>query len=164
MEAETLTLREGDIYRWSYRESGDDRAWGRYHCCSRIAIVHNGRLHDTYWMIGQTTASGGRKFDAHEAVKLLLERLGHFAELEKTHEYNEEYYDDSDIVNLNHANSSRGNFYLRKGATRSAAKMLKTARAKLDKAKYEEKWAAQRAAELLDLIGRIEAGDTSVHL
>ncbi len=50
MEAETITLVEGDIFRWNYRDSGDDRSWGRYHCYSRIAK----RIVDMIkWAIGE---------------------------------------------------------------------------------------------------------------
>lgn len=101
-------LKDGDIYRWSYCEEGDDRPYGRYHCCSRIAVVRNGRLHDTYWPCG----SDGKSFGADDLLKLDLVYIGNFDTLEKSHEWQADYYDDADIVDLNHANSSRGNFYL----------------------------------------------------
>jgi hypothetical protein len=37
-------------------------------------------------------------------------------------------------MNLNHANSGRGNLYIRKGAEKSRAKMLEVAREKLSEA------------------------------
>lgn len=164
MDAETTTLRDGDIYRWSYREPGDDGAWGRYHCCSNIAIVRSGWLHDTYWMIGDSFSSHGRKFGLDDLHKLHLTFVANFADLNKAHERDEDYYDDDDIVNINHANSTKGNFYLRKGAKRSAAKMLEAARYKLERAESEQRMAADRAERLRSAITSIEAGDTSAHL
>lgn len=164
MSAEPLTLREGDVFRWLYREPGDDRAYGRYHCCSRIGIVRNGRLRDTYWMIGDSFHSDGRSFGPDRLSDLVLTRLGNLDDLVKAPEYHEEYYADSDIVNLNHANSTRGNFYIRKGAVRSTAKMLEATRRKLEKALSDERRAAERATELRSLIADIEAGDTSVYI
>lgn len=67
METETITLREGDVYRWYYRAPGDDRAYGRYHCCSNIGIVRGSKLWDTYWMIGTRPQSDGRSFGGAEA-------------------------------------------------------------------------------------------------
>lgn len=157
------TFNEGDIFRWSYKDPGDDRAYGRYHCCSCIAIVRNGRLRDTFWQVG-TSFSGGRSFALGDVAELNLVFVANMADLEKSSERNAEYYDDADIVNLNHANSSRDNFYLRKGAKRSAAKMLETARAKMEQAISDAKYAVRRSGEMKELIAKIEAGDTSVYL
>jgi hypothetical protein len=158
MTAETIeAMREGDIFRWRYNEPKDeDRSWGSYHCCSGFAVVRNGRLCDTYW----STGNDGRSFGAEDLPKLDLTRLGNFAELNKSRESEADYYDDADIINLNHANSSRGNFYLRRGAQRSVAKMLQAARNKLEDAESDMRIAASRAERLREAIARIEAGDT----
>ena len=149
-------MKEGDIFRWSYRDPGDDRQYGRYHCCSMIAIVQpNGRLRDTYWSSG----SDGRSFGADDLPRLELTCIGNLADLEKAPEWKADYYDDADIVNLNHANSSRDHFYLRKGAKRSAAKMLETARHKLERIQSDERMATLRAKDLTAAISRIEAGE-----
>lgn len=155
-------LREGDIYRWSYRGPDLDRdgTWGRYHCCSRIAVVKNERLRDTFWSCG----SDGRSFGVDDLPRLNLTLLGNFADLEKSDEHNACYYDDTDIVDLNHSNSTRGNFYLRKGAKRSQTKMLAMARYKLERAKSDERMAADRAVRLQETIAHIEAGRLDVYL
>jgi hypothetical protein len=160
MESKTISLREGDIFRWYFLTPGDDRAYGRYHCCSQIAIVRGGRLRDTYWSSG----NDGRSFGPDDLPNLELTRLGNLADLERAEEYKADYYDDADIVDLNHPNSTRGNFYLRKGAKRSAKKMLESALHKLEKAQAEERAASRRSDELSAAIARIEAGDIDVHL
>jgi len=160
MDAETISLREGDIFRWHFLTPGDDRAYGRYHCCSRIAIARNGRLRDTYWSSG----NDGRSFGPDDLPNLELTPLGNLAELERAEEWKADYYDDSDIVDLNHSNSTRGNFYLRKGAKRSPAKMLAVARNKLERAQADERSARWRQEQLCAAIARIEAGETDVHL
>jgi hypothetical protein len=157
-------LCEGDVYRWHYRDpKTDNRSWGDYHCCSRIAIVHGGRLRDTYWQIGQSF-SDGRSFGSDDMPKLELTRLGNLSELEKAPEYQADYYDDADIVNLNHSNSTRGNFYLRKSAVRSQAKMLETSRYNLERSQEHERSAVRRSEELREAIIKIEAGDTGAHI
>ena len=158
----TTTMKEGDIYRWTYRESGNDRDFGRYHCCSRIAIVQpDGRLRDTFWSSG----SDGRFFGADDLPRLDLTFLGNLSDLDKEPEWKADYYDDADIVNLNHSNSSRDNFFLRKGAKRSAAKMMETAIYRLEKAQSDEKNAVRRADELRKVISQIESGQIdNLHL
>lgn len=154
-------IKEGDIFRWSYREPGDDRQYGRYHCCSRIAVVANGRLRDTFWSLG----SDGRSFGLDDLPRLDLTYLGNFADLEKAGEWQADYYDDADIVNLNHSNSSNDNFYLRKGAKRSAKKMLEAARYKLERSESDERMAADGARRFRAAIAKIEAGEIEdVHL
>lgn len=161
MDTIVETLREGDIFRWSYRDpTTDDRRWGSYHCCSRIGIVKRGRLCDTYWSFG----NDGRAFDPEDLPKLELTFLANLADLDKAEEWKADYYDDADIVDLNHSNATRGNFYLRKGAVRSAAKMLDVARHKMEKCLREAAWQARRAEEMKVVIAKVEAGDTSVHI
>jgi len=156
-------LREGDVYRWSYRESGDDRAWGRYHCCSCIAIVHHGRLRDTYWQIGNSF-SEGKSFGPEDLGRLNLTRIANMDDLKKAQEYEADYYDDADIVNLNHANSTRGNFYLRKGALRSKIKMLEVARRNLELSQENERSAARLSKELAEAIARILDGEVNFYI
>ena len=155
-----IELVEGDVFRWSYKDSPeiDMRSWGTYHCCSRIAIVRNGRLRDTYWYSG----SDGRSFGIGDVPRLELERLGNLSELEEAKEYQANYYDDADIVNLTHANG--GQFYLRKGAARSQAKMLASARSKLEASQSEERMAAWRSEKLRESIAKIEAGETDAFI
>jgi hypothetical protein len=156
-------LVDGDIYRWSYRDPDVDmRQYGTYHCCSRIAVVRRGRLRDTYW--GMSAGSDGRSFGPDDVWRLDLERLGNFENLEQAPEYQKNYYDDADIVNLNHSNSSRNNFYLRKGAKRSQKKMLEAARYQLEQNEAAERSAADRAQRLRETIARIEAGDTETYI
>lgn len=150
-------LREGDIYRWSYREPGDNAQYGRYHCCSRIAIVNKGgMLRDTFWSSG----GDGRWFGIDDLPKLELTYLGNIVDLERHPEWQAEYYDDADIVNLNHSNSTRDNFYIRKGAKRSPAKMLASARHRLERAESAKRLAEWDIERLTKTIASLEAGET----
>lgn len=164
MDTATITMRDDDIFRWRYRAPGDDRQWGRYHCCSQIAVFRAGRLQDTYWMIGNSFPSDGRSFGADRFQELELTYVGNFADIERAKEYQADYYDDADIVNLNHCNSTAGNFYLRKGAKRSKVKMLESARRKLEKAQSNERAAQWQAEQLRTRIALIEAGDLDTHI
>jgi hypothetical protein len=151
-------LKDGDIYRWRYREEGDDRPYGRYHCCSNIGVVRSGLLRDTYWSCG----SEGRTFGPDDFDRLDLTFIANVSDLVGAAEYEADYYDDSDIVNLNHSNSTRGNFYLRKGAKRSQAKMLEVATRKLLQEQSNQRLASLRTFDLRETIAKIEAGHTTV--
>jgi hypothetical protein len=148
-------LRDGDVYRWRYR----DDAKRSYHCCSCIGIVKDGILRDTYWQIG-SSFSEGKWFAAESLPTLELTRLGNLDEFVKVPDYFEDYYDDADVMNLNHANSSRDNFYIRKGAKRSQSKMLEVARSRLEDSLSAERMAAWKSQRIRESIARIESGDT----
>ena len=157
-----MDIKDGDIFRWSYREPATGMlADYKYHCCSRIAVARNGHLRDTYWHGG----SDGRFFGPDDLPRLDLTYLGNFADLDNVGEWQANYYADADIVDINHANSTRGNFYLRKGAKRCAAKMLEAARYKLAEKESAARYAASIAEELRQAIIKIEAGQIEdVHL
>lgn len=157
-------LAEGDIYRWNYTDPKTNNGqWGDYHCCSRIAIVHRGRLRDTYWQIG-VSFSEGRSFGPDDLPRLQLTRLGNLADLHPAKEYEADYYDDADIVNLNHSNSTSGNFYLRKGARRSREKMLEVARNNLARSTENERSAARLSEELREVISKLEADQLVLYI
>lgn len=150
---------EGDIFRWSYRDPSADqrayqRAYGSYHCCSRIAVFKGGFLRDTFWNSGYDD----RWFKPEDFPKLELTFVANFYDLELAPEYQADYYDDADIVNLNHSNSTRGNFYLRKGAVRSQKKQLEVCRRKLENSLSAERIAALQSEQLRATISRLEAG------
>lgn len=153
-----ISENEGDIFRWSYRDPDtDNRQYGSYHCCSRIAVFKDGVLRDTFWNSG----SDGRRFKPEDFPKLELTFIANFSDLDSANEYQSDYYDDADIVDLNHSNSPRGNFYLRKGAVRSQKKALAVARAKLERSLTDERIAALQSEQLRATISRLEAGESS---
>ena len=120
---------QGDVYKWRFNEKKLNtehmklqmQAGTLYWCCSRIGIVNNeGLLEDTYW-----GASGeNKRFNIDYCREWLdLDFLGNINEFELRPERERGYYNDSDCMNLNHANSSNGNFYVRKSAYKSLLKM-----------------------------------------
>lgn len=162
MEAQTIAIRDGDVYRWYFHspDPDGDRSYGRYHCCSNIAIGNGGRLYDTFWQSGNDR----RSFGADDLPRLKLTFLGNLSDYQMASESQADYYDDSDFMDLNHSNSPRNNFYLKKGAERSQTKMLDAARRKLEMAESDERMAAGRAARLREAIANIEFGRLNVHL
>lgn len=118
--------KNGDIYRWSWNDNEYDKRQDQissgtlYWCCSRIGIVDEDYLVDTYWGY-----SSNNKFFTKEQCedKLDLVYVGNMADLVESDPRQRAYYLDGDCVDLNHPNSTRGNFYIRKGAKKNLDKM-----------------------------------------
>lgn len=124
-------MKDGDVFRWSYKDPKPDWSNVSYWAKSRIGIVKGDFIFDTYW----GSSGGNAVWDFKEANSLLnLDFLANMADLEKVDEHRLIYYADADVVNLNHANSSKGNAYIRKGAKRSPEKMLEVVRHNIERA------------------------------
>jgi hypothetical protein len=152
-------MRTGDIYRWRYKDEKPEHlgAYKRYHCKSQIAIAKDGVLIDTYWG-GSYGDSTHWSFTDAEA-QLDQEYLGNFDELDKVEEYNRVYYDDKDIVDISHSNTSlRGNFYVRKGAKRSAGKMEKVLLERIETKEREVKFAQDSLARARQQLADLDDG------
>jgi len=138
-------MEDGDIYHWHYKNDAD---YLSYWCCSRIGVVRNGMLVDTFWH-----GSDNKSWPIEEALeKLELTYIGNFNDLEKAPEWYADYYDAADCINLNHSNSTSGNFYIRKGAKRSAEKIRASINAKIEERKRDIKsaeWAIECAGKEL---------------
>jgi hypothetical protein len=121
-------MNNNDIFRWSYNEgrlkklNDGDNGGTTYWCCSRIAIVSDKRLIDTFW-----GASGSNKSWGEDQAKeqLELEFIVNMDNLVTADPSERAYYLDSDCFNLNHSNSTRGNFYIRNGAIKNTDKMAR---------------------------------------
>lgn len=127
-----IELREGDIYRWEYNvqyikdNSLSASAGTLYWCCSQIGIVTSChtpdgmqlKLMDTYWGTDNNKSFSKEYVDMH----MDLRYIANIDELEQVDETARFYYADKDCVDLNHANSSKGNFYIRKGAVEDVDK------------------------------------------
>ena len=136
-------MKPGDIFRWSWKD-GKGAKLDPYWCMSHIAVVRDDlSLVDTYW-----AGTGDTRFTQDEAKdKIDLVYVGNFEDLDKSQPCYRSYYDDKDCVDLSHANNSRGQFYLRKGAVKSLVKMEKIMRRVLLYYKSEADCATRRLEE-----------------
>lgn len=151
----------GDIYRWSWNiktlkeREHKNSAGTMYWCCSKICVFKDdGMFWDTYW--GGSDFNHDKRFSIKEANTMLdLEYLGNFDSLIAANKTDRAYYKDSDCVNLSHANSSSGNFYLRKGAVKSLEKMRKVMKRNLRKLQHDADYAQREADRLKSQIDEI---------
>ena len=139
-------MKEGDIFFWRYK----DETSRSYHCKSRIAIVTDGKLCDTFW-----GHSGDRRIVDPNEVD--LEYKANMAELTPRSPSVMYRYADEDIVDLRHSNG--GTFYVKTGAQASCDKIL--AHIKEQREEYESQIrVAKWKLEQLDSAQReVEAGN-----
>ncbi len=136
---------EGDIFRWSYNDemlkklNHGQNGGTTYWCLSQIGIVKNGMLVDTYWTSGNNSSFAR---DVCEQ-KLVLKFIANINDLVKAEPSDRAYYLDDDCIDLNHPNSTRGNFYIKKGAEKNIEKMtriLNRKKLELDKKLKQIEW------------------------
>ena len=121
-------MQNGDIFKWSYnakwlKKKNDGNNNGTtYWCDSRIGVFNDGVLVDTFW--GGSCSSNDTSFTVEMIESMLeVEFIANEDDLISAQPSERAYYLDSDCVDLNHPNSTRGNFYLRKGAKKNVEKM-----------------------------------------
>lgn len=117
-----MNYKKDDIVRWYYSSMylASLKGYSPYHCRSQIAVFNGEKFVDTYWYGSDNFYFGLDRIG--ESNDIVVEYVGNFADLEKQStglSYLERYYDKNDIINLNHANDTSGNLYLKKGAKRS---------------------------------------------
>lgn len=145
-------MKEGDIYSWRWRD--DDRhadcaPYRSYHCKSRLAVVRNGTLFDTYWF-GYDQNSMLRPDD------VILTLLGNASDMSKIRSWDVAYYKPADVVDMRHSNNSSGPIYLKSGATRDRNAMLTTAVARREEAISQRDSAAREIERMDEIVKLIE--------
>lgn len=148
-------FQEGDIYRWSWNDKAlkqMNNSSTHYWCCSRIGVVKNGVLIDTYW---HDNSEHNKKFNREQCEEnLILEFVANFSDLVSANPSDRAYYLDDDCIDLNHANSSRGNFYIKKGASKNIEKIKRI----LNRKKNELKRQLKRIEWDIEIVDKEIAG------
>jgi len=143
-------LVDGQIYRWQWK---DTSGWGQsdsYWCRSRIAIVKNGRLIDTYWSDG--SLDHAVKFEDVDLTFMGDEKWPKVSEGEAMR------YDSADICDTRHANHSRAPIYVRPGAQLNKAAMLAVLNDREQEARSDIRIATWRLEEIAKQRADLEAG------
>lgn len=147
-------IKDGDIFFWSFKDEKRHMAPDAYWAKSRYAIAQGGLLYDTFWSSSPTCVHS-----YHTALDIWeLKLLGNLNDLEKKPEYYKDYYDNSDIVNINHSNSPKGNFYIRKGAERDKQKMIEIIKYKIESEESNIRMAKNTIKRLNEVLSEIDAG------
>ena len=139
-------MNDGDIYFWRYADDMGRNHSDLYHCKSRKAVVVNGQIIDTFW----SCSSDGLVLDPSRVV---LEFKGNKSDLRAIRAWEVKYYDEQDVVDMRHSNSSSAEIYVKAGALRSRDAML----AHIAEMKSEQASIIRCAEHRLELLGRSEA-------
>ncbi len=137
-------MKDGDIYFWRYAD-GANIGPSPYHCKSCKAVVVGGRLIDTFW----SSPSDGSVIDPSRVV---LDFKGNKADLRIVRTWELPYYDEADIVDMRHANSSREECYVKSTSLRSRDAML----VHIANMRREQEGAIRSAQYKLDLLRQSE--------
>lgn len=142
--------KDGDVFFWSFKDIARSN-W----CKSNIAVVKGGWLIDTYWGASSNNACWSKE-EADAALELTFK--GNLSDFDNRQEWEAPYFAKEDCLSLNHSNSPRGNFYIRKGAARCREAMRQQAYDKLKKARDELNSAANNVEFIARAIGKIDGG------
>ena len=137
-------MEDGDIFFWRWKNP-ENRS---YHCRSRMALVKDGVLRDTFW----SGTEGALRLD-----DIKIEYQGNSHEMSEISEHTIPYYRSEDIVDMRHGNSSMAPVYLRAGAGRDYETMRAHARYLIERSEGEIRMAKHRIERLNDELAMIDA-------
>lgn len=114
-----MDWKQGDVFFWSYNDetlkklSDGSNGGTTYWCVSQRAIVNDaGILVDTYW-----SGNSNKYWDMDRAnAQLELDYKGNLNDYREAETWERACHKDEDCLDLNHPNSTKGNFYIRKDA------------------------------------------------
>lgn len=148
-------FKEGDFYRWSFKEeyTKGKSYEGLYWCKSQIAYFDGKYLYDTYWV------SNNSNYEI-DLDKVDLVFIGNIFDYEKISEYEKQYYDPKDILDISHPNNRIGNsLFVRKGASKSKEVMLSKLQEQIDKEQSEINYRKRNLTHLLDKQTQLQDND-----
>ena len=167
--------RDGDIVFWSYilpHNGATDRYW----CKAKMAVYFEDlqQFHDLYWIHrhGEKYSkinSSGFIFSPNQIGQIIqVDYKGNLDEFDRKSsnwDYLVKYYDESDLLCLDHGNDSSHNMYLRKGAKKSLARIKCALEHKISDLEGQIRYATSRLAEVKkDLKGLTEETKNNIYV
>lgn len=150
----TVQLTEGDIYFWRWKTPREHMP---YHCYSQKAIVRKGRLLDTFWY---DMTSDRAINPAH----LDLVYQGNENELRKINEWEIDYYEHEQVVDMRHSNSSGAPVYVQANAVRSQSRMLEYLKYKREREESKIRMAQHTIERIDEAIAKVSEGQLDGYL
>lgn len=137
-------MREGDIFRWSFKEYDSFKTW----CTSPYCEYKDGKLLDMYWV-----GSGDNKVLGIEEIN--LEFLANWDDLEPI-KYGYEDYNSEDIVDLTHRNCMSCYVFKRKGSIKCKETMKQNLINKINEKKKEIDYLTRSVAWDIEELNEME--------
>lgn len=152
-----MTIREGDIFRFSYSTEYRKKLFEPHHCFDgQLVAVKAGDgliLMDSYWLHQFQPRDDSRWFTEEDArSKGELTLVCNINDVEKVEQWRTDYYDDADVFDLSYQHRCYPYFAVRKGAPRSKDKMVQVVREKIQK----ERRAIESALSSIERLARTE--------
>lgn len=151
-------FKEGDIFHWRFKPDVETKrrnySSDPYHCKSRIAVVKDGILQDTFWYGGSDNA-------VLRQDDITLEYQGNPSDMTVIPESEKVFYRHEDLVDMNHSNNSRAPVYVKAGKSRDRETMRAYFSCKIERAESDIRSANSRISELRNALKTIESGTTS---
>lgn len=145
-------MREGDIYKWYFKNDAEYRAkcggGTAYWCVDNRCVMKNGKLVDTYWDGVKRASSSSNILDPE---KVDLEFICNLNDIEFIKEYQIEDYDK--VYNLSHQKGCYKVFAINKGAQISNKALRIKYQKLLEQAEYQKRsaeWDIERYTKLLE--------------
>jgi len=141
-------MKDNDLYSWSWKEGACNKN-DPYWCKSRMAIVRDGNLYDTFW------------HDCRDGLKrkwVKIKFLGNIDEMTKISEYDKVYYRYQDIVDTSHSNNSRAPVYIKPNVTRNKKVILELLQYRKEKNERDIGYAQRKLKDLEDQHLLVDAG------
>lgn len=161
-----VSIRLNDVFRFWYHPDVAEKIFNPSHCFDGKLIVKqdaNGLLYleDTYWASG----SDNYRWSLEETLRRgTIELICNLDEIARINEYEQNYYDDNDILDLSWQHGCYKQFAIRKGAVRSKEKMLKTLRGKIEEAERDVNYNKRQIERAKRNIEKVAAGDLDIYL
>lgn len=151
-------MKDGDIYRWKYKQEVIDKYYNPYWCKSQIAIWRkNGKLLvDTYWHSQDNTIFNEEDINN----KLELTFVANINDLERCEKHMFNNYDDKDCVDISHANNSNSGFYIKKGAKPSIKKKKEVLKKQIEETQHRIESEKRHLCYLIDTLDNLS--DTKI--
>lgn len=149
-------LKEGDIFTWRFKPEIETKrrqyTSDPYHCRSRIAIVKDGILQDTFWYSGSDNSTLHQ-----EEVDLTFQ--GNPADMTVIPKYDRVFYRPEDIVDMNHPNNSGAPVYVKAGKGRDPETIKQYFEYVIERAESDKRsadWKIEKCREALEAVARGE--------
>lgn len=151
---EGFSLREGDIYKWYFKNDAEYRAkcggGTAYWCMDNQCVVKNGELVDTYWDGVNSLLRTSSNSTTLDSDKVDLEFICNLNDIEFIEKYQIEDYDK--VYNLSHQKGCYKVFAIDKGAQVSKKALRDKYHKLLGEAEYQKRsaeWDIERYKNLI---------------
>jgi len=161
-----MELKLNDVYEFNYNKIWREKIFMSDHCFDGQLVVRqrrNGELYleDTYWSSG----TENKTFTLEKALEQgELTFVCNYDDIEKIEKYKFDYYADEDLFNLSTQHQCYKEYYKRKGAERSSAKMEEVLKYKIEEIESSIKYKTNELRLAKESLEKLRSGDINIYI